>query len=103
MVRNTAGLPARWLIAAALAAGMAQPALAQPFSKTDAAVIGKQLGTSAAPSIKQGISTANPAQMVPGYSGSNQSQSAYFAGGMGSTVGPGAARVVGCNGQSDLE
>jgi hypothetical protein len=41
--------------------------------------------------------------MEPGYSGSKQSQSAYFAGGMGSTAGPGATRVVGCNGKSDLE
>jgi hypothetical protein len=98
-----ARLPARWIAAAALAVGTAQPALAQPFTKADASAIGKQLGTSIGPSIKQGITTANPAQVVPGYSGSNQSQASYFAGGMGSTVGPGAARVVGCNGQSDLE
>ena len=103
MVRFTAELPKQCLVAAAFAAALAQPALAQPLSKAEAAAIGKQLGTSAAPSIKQGIATANPAQVVPGFSGANQSQTSYFAGGMGSTVGPGAARVVGCNGQSDLE
>jgi hypothetical protein len=82
---------------------LVQPSVAQPMSKPDASALGKQLGTSAAPSIKQGITSGNPSQAVPGYTGANQNQTSYFQGGMGSTVGPGAAKVAGCNNQNDLE
>ena len=82
---------------------LVQPSVAQPMSKPDASALGKQLGTSAAPSIKQGITSGNPSQAVPGYTGANQNQTSYFQGGMGSTVGPGATKVAGCNNQNDLE
>jgi hypothetical protein len=97
--------PRALLFATAFMAQLAlvQPSFAQPMSKPDASALGKQLGTSAAPSIKQGITSGNPSQAVPGYTGANPNQTSYFQGGMGSTVGPGATKVAGCNTQTDLE
>ncbi len=63
---------------------------------------GGDLGASLNSSIHTNITTGNPATVVPGYN-TTPSQTQYFQGGRGSTVGPGTARVTGCTSQSDVE
>lgn len=81
----------------------ASAAMGQSMSTTDAkdagASFGKSLGGSA---ITNNIKSADPQQVAPGFNGS-PGETGLFQGGQGQIAGPGATKVAGCDGKSDIE